>query len=101
MKGKIDKDGVLRKEVPGGKMVKCLCVNSAAFDHEPYHCLHDCVAFEGPLPGKECASTEEDGFKCIGNCDRCPMHKPTGRTIIKICCRELVFDEFEDERAPK
>ena len=96
MKGKIDKQGYLWKEVPGGKMVQCVCCGN---NH--YFCHQDCTPFEGPLPERECASTEGDGFKCIGNCDQCPMHKPTGRTIIKICCRELVFDEFADERVPQ
>lgn len=94
MKGEIDKDGYLWKEAPGGAMVKCMCVNHAASRGADYHCQISCVAFEGPL--SETSAVLTGVFR-----ERLEM-QPTGNTIIKICQgRELVFNEFKDERVQK
>lgn len=102
MKGKIDKDGYLWKEVPGGKWIKCDCVNWACGENycDPI-CRHDCVAFDGPLPEKECAQVDGDGTICPGRCEKCELFRPTGRTEIHYCKGVLRFDEFVDERVPK
>ena len=101
MKGKIDKEGFLLKEVPGEGFIKCLCVNDACFPQRDYNCFHACVAFEGPLPVLECIENPASS-RCPKNCNSCQYLLPTGRTIIKIYQgRELVFEAFEDERVPK
>jgi hypothetical protein len=100
MRGKIDKNGFLWKEVPGGKWIKCDCVNWACSNDCAAICRHDCAPFEGPLPERRCTTNGPCGTETI--CDLCHAYTPTGRTLIKICQgRELVFDEFVDERVPK
>lgn len=101
MKGKIDKDGYLWKEVPGKGLCKCICVNSAGCSDYEIHCTDECVAFEGPLPEKECTQVAGDGTTCLGRCEKCELFKPTGRMEIHYCKGVLKFDEFEDERAIK
>jgi hypothetical protein len=98
MKGKIDKDGYLWKEVPGGEMVSCMCVNSACLQAKDYYCNHSCVAFGGPFPEKECAQVYGDGSICPGRCEKCEMFRPTGRAEIHYCEGVLRFGEFADER---
>ena len=94
MRGKITKDGILWKEVPAGDMVRCECCIDRGCD-----CWHGCVVFEGPLPERRCTTNGPCGTETI--CDLCHAYTPTGRTVIKICQgRELVFDEFADERVP-
>lgn len=93
MKGKIDNTGWLYKEAPNGKMQTCACcVDRSEF------CHWSCVAFDGPLPEKECAWGRGDGTTCHGNCDRCEIRRPTGRTEIHYCKGVLKFDGFVDER---
>lgn len=101
MKGKIDKDGYLWKEVPGRGWIKSDCVNWACYDGGGSFCNDCCVAFDDPLPEKECTQVYGDGTICPGRCEKCEMFKPTGRTEIHYCKGVLRFDEFVDERVPK
>ena len=96
MRGKIDNTGWLCKEAPNGKMQACdCCVDRSEF------CHWSCVAFDGPLPEKECAQVDGDGTICLGRCEKCELFRPTGRMEIHYCKGVLRFDEFEDERVPK
>ena len=101
MKGKINKYGLLCKELPGRGLTTCRCINNGeetARDYGAcYYCNDECVAFEGPLLEGRCDAIGLCRNESI--CDPCRYYKPTGRTLIKICQgRELVFDEFVDER---
>lgn len=99
MRGKIDKDGYLWKEVPGGKWIKCDCVNWACGENDcaPI-CRHDCVAFDGPFPDGRC--TVNACPHATMPCAECEHYKPC--IAVKICQgRTLQFDGFEDERVPK
>jgi hypothetical protein len=98
MRGKIDKNGYLWKDVPrdnmrGFEAVRCNCAGGVSSG-----CNDTCVAFKGPLPEKDCTQADGDGTTCPGSCEKCEMFKPTGRTEIHYCRGILRFDEFVDER---
>jgi len=82
MKGKIDKYGALYIE-RAGKMKDQLCPYISERG-SPIACCDECPLFGEPKPTMD-----------IGLYGR---SEKTGQTTIEICHRDLIFDEFTDER---
>jgi len=82
MKGKIDKYGALYIE-RAGKMKDQLCPYISECG-SPIACGDECPLFGEPKPTMD-----------IGLYGR---SEKTGQTTIEICHRDLIFDEFTDER---
>jgi hypothetical protein len=87
MKGKIDKYGNLYIERVD-KMKSQSCPFKEKSEHDYFeNCNDECPMFGEPKP------TIDIGL--YGRSEK------TGQTTIEICHRDLIFDEFTDERIPE